>query len=131
MSAKQRLAVFNLIVAVVALAAFAALTPVLGVWRAQAGLVVLFLTSVGVVVHRVRAGRAACDERDRAIHMRSIQVGFGLVWLLIVAGVMAACTAYGFDGSVPSRVLTLGLYLTAAAFVVGQSAAILVLYRLA
>ncbi len=129
MSAKQQLAVFNLAVAVAALAAFGGLTPVLGVWRAQGAFGLLTLTAVGVLAYRWRAGRVVCDERDRYIHLRSIQVGFALVWLLVVGGVMGACSAYGFDGSVPSRLLTLGLYLTWAAFTLGQSSALLVLYR--
>ena len=129
MSAKQRLAVFNLSVAAAALAAFAGLIPVLGVWRAQGALGLLGLTGVGVIAYRLWVGRTICDERDQLIHLRSLQVGFGLVWLIVVAGIMSACSAYGFDGSVPSRLLTLGLFLTAAAFVLGQSAALLVLYR--
>ncbi len=129
MASQHRLAVFNLSVSAAATVAFVALIPVLGAWRAQGAFALLALTAAGVFASRTRGGGVGWDERDRTFHLRSVQVGFAAVWLIVVGGVMGACTAYGFDGSVPSRLLTMGLYLTWVAFVVGQSATLLVLYR--
>ena len=121
---QQRLAVFNLVIGLAAVACFVALLPALGVGKAQGAFGVLALTGLTPFIFRRRG--VAADERDRFIHLRSFQITFVLLWLLFVAGVQGVIFRY--PTSVPREIVMLGGWLAWAAFLICQSTALLILY---
>ena len=122
---QQRVAVFNLVVALIAVVCFAALLPVLGVMAAQGTFGVLGLTGFVPLIFRGKG--AVIDERDRALHLKSFQITFVVLWLLFVGSVWGILMVY--QTAVPRELVALGAWLAWSAFLICQSTALLVLYR--
>jgi hypothetical protein len=129
MVAAQKHAVFNLIVASLALLGFVVLTPHFGVARAQGAFALLAFTGLGPLFYRRRGKRAVSDERDQMIFLRATQISFAVFWLLFVSGVLAAYTVLkDHEQSFSIDLLPLVLWLGWIVLLVCHAAAILTLY---
>jgi hypothetical protein len=124
---QQRFALFNLIISVSALTAFAVLIPALGTRRAQAGFAVMALIALGPMLFRARAAEVSGDERDRAIHLRATQITAGILWLLFVSAMMASL--YWFPAIRFADFASAVVWLGAAALFICHSTCLLILYR--
>jgi uncharacterized membrane protein len=91
MTAQQRHAAFNVIVALATLILFLSLIPHFGLEKAQAAYALLSLYALGSIVYfrDKRKGAILWDERDTLIHSKSIKITFGILWILFAGGIMA------------------------------------------
>jgi uncharacterized membrane protein len=121
---QERYAIFTLIIAFGALAAFAVLVPLIGENRAQSAFALLALWSVSPLLYRRREGQILDDERDRAIHLRATQITFGIFWLLFVSTLMALY----FLNVRTHDLLILVVYLGTAVMLACHSLTMLILY---
>lgn len=129
MVAQQRHALFRVLVTSAALILFLGLIPRVGVWRAQSAFGVLgFLGAAPLVIGKSRA-RLLFDERDRQIHLKAIQIGTGIFWVLFAAGMWAAYWHFHNDRVVPVTGIALLAWLTWTAFELCNAGAMLFLYR--
>ena len=126
---QQRWAVFRIAVALSALGLFLLVVPRMGLMRAQAAFGVLGFLGIAPLVFRKRAGEIAGDERDRMIHLRAIQIGTGLFWLLFAGGLWTAYFHFMNDRVVPVAAISLLAWLTWTTFELCNAAAMLFLYR--
>jgi hypothetical protein len=129
MVAQQRLAAFRLGVVLFILVVFAALLPAMGPQRAQAAFSLMVLIAAEpFLFSKRRAG--PWDERDRALHLRSLQISIGIVGLLLTAALWTTYGLYQHAGTISVQLLPWAAWLGWIAFLFIQSVTILVLYRL-
>ena len=95
MSTTPKHAWFNLVIVVLGTVAVAALSPVLGIQRAQGGFAVLGLLGLGPFLFRGRRGTVMSDERDELIRRRSVMIAYGVFWVVFVAACVSAPFFYG------------------------------------
>ena len=124
---QQRQAWFHLVVSGTSLILFLGLLPLVGMAGAQAAFAVLAVTWVAPFLFRKRG--AAEDERDRMIHLKSMQFTFGVLWLLMIGGVWGLYYTYEAAGAVPTAYLPVIGWMMWIVFLLCQSGAQLVLYR--
>ncbi|MCE0496403.1 MAG: hypothetical protein LV481_00455 [Methylacidiphilales bacterium] len=131
MAAHQKIALFNLIVAMAALVLFLALTPLFGFSGAQAAFALFALIGFTPLFYRRRKGQIFSDERDNQIRLAATTLSFAVVWLIFVGGVMGAYyyLQHLNPGIVGLEVLPDLVWFGFGAHLVSHSAAILTLYR--
>lgn len=130
MSAQQKLAWFNLSIAVATALAYLALWPALGPWRAMGAFGLLGLAGFGFLFYyRGKSqGHVVADERDQLINIKSYAFAKSIVWVALIIGFLVALNSYGEKGAVPVQVLALFAWLTFCGFLLVQSLATLILY---
>jgi len=129
MVAQERHAWYRVVVATGALLLFLALIPRLGVWRAQSAFGVLgFLGAAPLLVGRSRA-QTVHDERDRQIHLRAIQIGTAVFWVLFAIGLCSAYWHFRDDRVIPVTGIALLAWVTWTTYELCNAATLLVLYR--
>lgn len=129
MVAQERLAAFRLAVVLFMLVVFAALVSAMGAQRAQAAFALLALMAIEpFLFSKRRAG--PWDERDRALHLRSLQISVGIVGLVLTAALWTTYGLYQHAGTISVQLLPWAAWLGWIAFLFIQSVTILVLYRL-
>jgi hypothetical protein len=101
MSSGQKLAWFTLTIVVLSLGGVLALTPVLGIQRAQGSLGLLGFWGLTPFLFRKRRGIVVADERDGLILMRSSVIAYSVFWVVFVVTCMSAAFSYGSSGAVP------------------------------
>lgn len=102
MTTAQKQAWFHLAVVSLAIVTMLALTPSLGIRRAQGGLGMLgFMGLSPLLFLRKKRGTAFWDERDALIQFRSWVAAYAVFWVAFVAACMACLCVYGPSGSVP------------------------------
>ena len=127
MVAQERLAAFRLSLLFIVLAVFAALIPSIGPSRAQGAFGLLALLAIEPFVFRSkRAGH--WDERDRAIHLRSLQISSALVGILATAALWITYYAHQHTGTMSVNLLPWAAWWGWVAFLLLQSATVLALY---
>ena len=126
MVVQQRLAVYRVVVAVVAIALYLVLIPRLGLMRAQAAFAVLGFLGLTPLIFRSRG--QVTDERDRAIHLRAFQIGTAMFWLVFTAGLWSIYYHFMDDRVVPLAVISLLAWMTWTTFELCNAAAVLFLY---
>jgi len=124
MVVQQRVAVFNLVIALIAVVCFGALLPVLGVMKAQGMFGVLGFSGFAPLFYLKR--RPVVDERDQMLQLKAFQITFVVLWLLFVAAVWTACMVY--TTAVPRELVVLGAWLAWCAFLISHSTTLLILY---
>jgi hypothetical protein len=129
MVAQQRIAVFRLVVVGLTLAAFAAGANRFGVWRGECAFACLALLAAEPVLFR-RSVAGAWDERDRLLHLRAIQWGTAMFWLVTTVSIWAAYAALRPSRQVPVESLALLAWLEATAYLLCNAGATLLVYRL-
>jgi len=97
----QKLAWFTLVIVVLTLSGVLALTPVLGLQRAQGSLGLLGFWGLTPFLFLKRRGIVVSDERDGLIHVRSAVIAYSVFWVVFVGACMWAALAYGSSGAVP------------------------------
>jgi len=128
MVAQERLATFRLAVALLTLALFAALVPCVGAGRAQGAFGLLAVLAIEPFVFGPkRVG--GWDERDRAIHLRSLQISSTLVALLATAALWITYYAHQQAGTISVALLPWAAWSGWIVFLLLQSMSVLVLYR--
>jgi hypothetical protein len=85
----------------------------------------LAVLAIGPILFLPRKGQVTGDERDRAIHLRAIQITFGVFWLVFVG----ALNALYFMGAHTPDLLIQLVWFGAIAMVGCQSITVLILYR--
>jgi hypothetical protein len=129
MSPQQKYAAFNLAVAVFAMAAYFALLPFIGPWRASGAFGVLGLCGVSaMVLYRAnRDGRVVSDEREQLIWQRATLAAKSVVWVGLIAAFLVALQTFGDKGQVSMQLLGLGIWWAFGIFLLVQSAVYLFL----
>jgi len=130
MSAQQKHAWFNLVVAGMAILAYFALWPLIGPWRAMGAFGLLGFAGFNAFFYLKgkKSGRVVSDERDQAICAKAHTVAWSVIWVSIIAAFLVALRFFGEDGSIPIRGLGMFLWWSFCAFLVVQSLATLILY---
>ncbi len=72
--------------------------------------------------------RISWDERDRAIHVRSVLAGYSAMWLYVVAVCMIFWGAIGPEGTITTNVLILIVFGGMGVFAIASTVAWLLLY---
>lgn len=131
MSAYQKHALFNLIVAMAALLLFLTLIPFWGFSRAQSAFGLLGIIGFGPLFFRKGKGQIIADERDGQIHLRASQFSSAVTWLVFVGGVMGAYYYLGHfnHGIVGLDVLPSLVWFGTLVLLMSHAAATLILYR--
>jgi hypothetical protein len=130
MSAQQKLAWFNLSIAVATAITYLALWPVLGPWRAMGAFGLLGLAGFGFLFYYggKNEGQILADERDQLINIKAYAFAKSVVWIALIVGFLLALNSYGENGAVPIQVLALVAWLAFCGFLLVQSLATLILY---
>lgn len=129
MSAQQKYALFNLVVALAAIVSYFVLLPILGPLRASGAFGLLGLCGLGAFsIHQKRRhGRVATDEREQLIWQRATLVAKSVIWVGLVVAFLVALRTFGDDGEISMRILALAIWWAFGVFLLVQSAMALIL----
>ncbi len=130
MSAQQKHAWFNLIVAVISILGYLALWPFIGPWRAMGAFGLLGFAGFSAIFYlkSKTSGRVVSDERDQMISLKALAIAKSVVWVSLIAAFLVTLRFFGEDGSIPVQGLSLVVWWSFCAFLVVQSLATLILY---
>jgi hypothetical protein len=102
-----------------------ALLPFLG-YGATGGFGLLGLMGLGPLFFRRKEGRVVTDERDWHIQRRAVLIAYAVFWLAFVAA--GVLVPFIYPESVPSRLVSTGVWVAFMLFMGVLSVATLVLY---
>src|SRR5689334_10659116 len=112
MSPQQKYAVFNLLVALLAMVGYFACLPFIGPWRATGAFWLLGFCGVSAFLlarERFR-GCIVDDEREQQIWVRATIAAKSVVWVALVAAFLVALQTIGSDGLVSMHWLAFGIW---------------------
>jgi len=130
MVSQQRHAAFQLSVVCLVLIVFAFLVPMIGASRAQGAFGLLALLAIGPFISRKLEGGVLGDERDRAIHLRSIQISGVIFGIIATVALWTTYSIHRHAGVISVELLPWAAWWGWIVFMLSQSVTMLVLYRL-
>ncbi len=130
MTLQQKVAWFNLSVAILAIAAYAILLPFLGPWRAMGAFGILGLAGFSGVLYFLekRKGHIVGDERDTTIARKALIIAQSTHWVILIAAFVITVYFVGDHGTISMQALSLVVWAAFCAYLIINSAAMLVLY---
>ncbi len=130
MTLQQKVAWLNLSVALLAIAAYAILVPLLGPWRAMGAFGILGLAGFGGVLYFIekRKGHIVADERDTTIARKAFIIAKSALWTILIAAFVITVYFVGDHGTVSMQGLSLVVWAAFSAYLIINSVAMLVLY---
>jgi len=130
MTLQQKMAWYNLSVALLAIITYFALLPVLGPWRATGAFGILGFAGFSVFFYFLekRKGGVLGDERDQSINRQAYIIAKSSVWVVLFAAFGIMATYMGDDGFVSVRSLGFVVWWIFAGYLVIYSVATLILY---
>ena len=131
MTPQERIAWYNLAVALATLLTFLLLLPILGMPRAMGAFAVISLSGLTpLLALRWRGSREPIvDERDRLINSRSTVIAYSIFWVFFVLACMAPYTLYGAQAMIHVETLLVILTLSWVVLTVARSVATIIQYR--
>lgn len=130
MTFQQKVAWFNLSVSLLSIAAYFALLPVLGPWRATGAFGLLGLTGFSGAFYFIekRKGRIFSDERDQMVSRNAFIVAKSAAWVVLFASFAAMMAYAGDNGVISVRALGFALWWLICGYLLTYSLATLILY---
>ena len=130
MSAQQKHAWLNLVVATVSMLAYFALWPLIGPWRAMGAFGLLGFAGFGAFFYfkGKKTGRVVSDERDQMIGLKAYAIAKSVVWVSLIVAFLVALRFFGEDGSIPIRGLGMVVWWAFCVLLIVQSLTTLILY---
>ena len=131
MTLQQKIAWYNLSVALLAIITYFVLLPMLGPWRATGAFGILGFAGFSVLFYLLekrKGGLVLGDERDQAINRQAYIIAKSLVWVVFFVAFALIATYIGDDGVISIRSLGFVVWWIFAGYLVIYSIATLVLY---
>lgn len=130
MSAQQKIAWFNLSIALVSVVSYLALWPAIGPWRAMGAFGLLGFSGLSVLFYyrSKSSGRIVADERDQLIATKSVATAKSVIWIAMIAAFLVALLTIGENGNVSMQMIALVLWIAFCVFLMVQSITALILY---